>query len=74
MQILHGMDTQSPGKPICVPDNLLMKGELARRMQVSERKIELMMNKGEIPFIKIGTSVRFNWERVLVALENNEAA
>ncbi|NWK54968.1 excisionase family DNA-binding protein [Verrucomicrobiaceae bacterium N1E253] len=51
-----------------------MKDELAKRLKVCTRKVELMVNAGEIPAIKIGTAVRFNWEKVLEALEANQAA
>lgn len=51
---------------------LLTKDTLAKRLKLSTRKIELMVNAREIPAIKIGTSVRFNWERVLEILEGNE--
>lgn len=51
---------------------LLTKATVAKRLKLCQRKVELMVNAGEIPAIKIGTAVRFNWERVLEALENNQ--
>lgn len=50
-------------------DELLTKPQLAKRLKLCTRKIELMVNAGEIPVIRIGTSVRFNWQRVLEQLE-----
>lgn len=56
------------------PDELITKDMVAKRLKLCTRKIELMVNAGEIPAIKIGASVRFNWNRVLEALENNNQA
>jgi len=51
---------------------LLTKATVAKRLKLCERKVELMVNAKEIPVIKIGASVRFNWTRVIEALENNQ--
>ncbi len=51
-------------------DELLTKPEIAKRLKLCTRKVELMVNAGEIPAIKIGSSVRFDWLKVLAALEN----
>ena len=51
---------------------LLTKNAIAKRLKLCQRKVELMVNDGEIPVIRIGSSVRFNWQRVLEALENNQ--
>jgi len=48
---------------------LITKTELAKRLKLCTRKIELMVNCGEIPVVRIGSSVRFNWLKVLTALE-----
>lgn len=49
---------------------LLTKKELARRLKLCTRMIELMVNDKRIPVIRIGSAVRFNWNAVLIALEN----
>ena len=49
---------------------LITKKETSRRLKVCVRKVELMVNAGEIPVIRMGSSVRFNWPAVLQALEN----
>jgi len=70
----EGVDNKSHIKPKDVTRELILKDELAKRLKVCTRKVELMVNAGEIPVIKIGTAVRFNWEKVLAALETNQAA
>ena len=42
---------------------------MARYLNISERKLSTMMTNREIPFIKLGRSVRFNLVEVLDALE-----
>lgn len=53
---------------------LITKAETAKRLKFCVRKVELMVNAGEIPVIRIGSAVRFNWHAVLAALETNNAA
>lgn len=48
---------------------LLSRKEMARYLSISERKLSTMMTNREIPFIKIGRSVRFNLSDVLDALQ-----
>jgi excisionase family DNA binding protein len=48
---------------------LLSRKEMARYLSISERKLSTMMTNREIPFIKIGRSVRFNLSNVLDALQ-----
>ena len=49
---------------------LINKTELAKRLKVSTRTIDLWVNEGRIPKIKINSSARFDWEDVLTALKN----
>ena len=53
---------------------LIDKPELSRRLKVCVRMVELQTNKGIIPAIRIGSSVRYNWQDVLIALKNNQSA
>ena len=53
---------------------LITKPELSRRLKVCVRMVELQTNKGIIPAIRIGSSVRYNWQDVLIALKNNQSA
>jgi hypothetical protein len=51
---------------------LLTKKELAKRMKVCERTIEVLCNDSKIPRIVFGRNVRFRWRDVLSALESPE--
>jgi excisionase family DNA binding protein len=53
---------------------LITKKELARRLKVCERTVEIMCNEGTIPKIVFGRSVRFKWSEALAALESVTAA
>lgn len=57
--------------PEAVIDELITKKDLSRRLKLSIRKVELMVNAAEIPVIRIGSSVRFNWAAVMQALETS---
>ena len=52
------------------PSELLTKKELARRLRVSERKIEL---DADLPRIRWGRTVRFDWSEVMSFLKNQRA-
>ena len=55
--------TQTPG--------LLTKPELARYLKISTRMIELLMARGELPFVRLGRrSVRFDLHDVLAELKS----
>ena len=65
------MDTSLNNKSEAVTDELITKQETARRLKVCVRQIELMVNRGEIPVVRLGRrAVRFNWSAVLNALES----
>ena len=55
-----------------VDTELLIKEELAERMKVCERTIEVLCNEKKIPKIVFRGNVRFKWTDVLAALENPE--
>jgi excisionase family DNA binding protein len=40
-------------------------GELAERLGISRETVRRMAREGRIPFIRIGTAVRFNVDEVL---------
>ena len=48
---------------------LMGRKEMARYLSISERKLSTMMTNREIPYIKIGRSVRFNLVDVKDALQ-----
>ncbi len=43
--------------------------ELMARLKLSEPSIIRYRKKGKIPFIQIGNSIRYDWEKVVHALE-----
>jgi excisionase family DNA binding protein len=47
---------------------LLRKRELAQQLAISKRTLDAWMQKGRIPFLKVGRSVRFRLSDVLEKL------
>jgi excisionase family DNA binding protein len=58
------------GNPLVAPaaDGLLTKHELAERLRVSSRTVDVYMRNKRLPFLKIGKTVRFRWTDVLEKL------
>ncbi len=53
------------------PSELHTKREVAKRLKVTTRTIDLWVAGKVIPSIKINNnSIRFNWSKVIEALEN----
>ena len=46
-------------------DSLITTAQLAARLSVSPRSIEQWVRRRQIPFIKIGRSVRFDYRAVI---------
>ena len=63
------MSTTPPNNTAQVSE-LITKTELAKRLKVSTRTIDLWVNENRIPKIKINSSARFDWDDVLNALKN----
>lgn len=63
---LTSQDTQT--------SELITKTELAKRLKVSTRTIDLWVNDGRISKIKISSSARFDWQDVLAELKNGKEA
>jgi len=57
-------------KGMSIMDKILTKSEVAKYLQISERKLDYLRQAGELPCIKIGRSVRFRLEDVEAFLEN----
>jgi excisionase family DNA binding protein len=51
--------------------NLLSQKELAARLRVTPQTVLKYTSEGVIPFIMIGRCKRFDYDRVLSALEKN---
>jgi excisionase family DNA binding protein len=49
---------------------LLRKRELAEKLAISKRTLDVWMQKGRIPFLKVGRSVRFRLPDVLAKLNS----
>jgi len=49
---------------------LLRKCELAEKLAISKRTLDIWMQKGRIPFLKVGRSVRFRLPDVLEKLQS----
>ena len=47
---------------------LLKKRELAERLAISKRTLDVWMSMGRIPYLKVGRSVRFRLSDVLAKL------
>lgn len=54
-------------------EGYISKVELARRMDVSTRTIEIWMRERKVPFEKIGRTVRFHWGDVRDYLSRRSA-
>jgi excisionase family DNA binding protein len=52
----------------CASDGLLSKRGLAPKLQISTRTLDDWMQKGRIPFLKVGKTVRFRLADVLEKL------
>ncbi|OLY91792.1 DNA binding domain-containing protein, excisionase family [Cnuella takakiae] len=53
------------------PAEIITREELCKRLAVSEPTVRLYEKRGKIPFFKLGGSVRYNWPRIVEALESN---
>ena len=62
------IDSESAQDVDRASDNLLNKWELAAKLKVGKRTVDAWMKKRRLPFIKVGKTVRFNWQDVLAKL------
>jgi excisionase family DNA binding protein len=51
-------------------DELLEKPETAERLKISTRTLDQWMRSGQVPYLKIGKTVRFRWADVLADLQH----
>jgi predicted site-specific integrase-resolvase len=52
------------------PEGLLTKFEIAERLKIAPRTLEIWRQKGRIPFFKIGKSCRYRWNDVIEKLQS----
>tara|TARA_R110002072_G_scaffold264409_1_gene423102 strand:- start:7209 stop:7409 length:201 start_codon:yes stop_codon:yes gene_type:complete len=50
------------------PEKLLTVAELAKRLDVGQAKARAMVLSGDLPCLRVGNSVRFEWDEVVIAL------
>ena len=60
-------------KTNCPDDGYITKLEMAKRLRVSSRTIEVWMREKKVPFEKIGRTVRFHWGDVRTYLSRRNA-
>jgi excisionase family DNA binding protein len=56
--------TNSTGQPAAAPEGFIGKTEVARRLNKTIRTVDNWMNRGLLPYYKIGRSVEFKWSDV----------
>jgi excisionase family DNA binding protein len=68
---IHGFEPTETAQPSVdlASESTITTQELMKRLQVTEPTIIKWREKGYIPFIKIGRSVRFDYQAVVKALE-----
>ena len=52
--------------------DIITQDELCKRLMISKPTIIRWVKKKKIPTIRIGRSVRFNWQSVIEALESHK--
>jgi hypothetical protein len=55
------------------PPEIINTEELCKRLDISEPTAIKWRRKNKIPFIIIGSSIRYNWPAVIKALESKSA-
>lgn len=64
-------DLITPGQPNSTQSiELIDTSELCKRLSVTEPTVIAWRNTKKIPFIKIGGVVRFDWQGILLGLQN----
>ena len=63
---INSCDEVTTGK---IPSELLTKKELAQRVKISQRKIEL---DKDLPKIKWGRTVRYDWSEIVEYLKEQD--
>jgi hypothetical protein len=54
------------------PAEIISRAELSKRLNLTEPSIIRWEKKGLIPCFRIGSSCRYNWPKVIEALENTK--
>jgi excisionase family DNA binding protein len=64
--IQEALDTKH--EPQSKPE-IIDRKELCTRLNISDRTASTWEKKGKIPFLMVGSSIRYNWPKVIEALE-----
>ena len=56
------------------PTEIINREELCKRLNITEPTAIRWGNKNLIPCFRIGSNVRYNWPKVIEALENKKGA
>ena len=56
------------------PTEIINREELCKRLSITEPTAIRWGNKNLIPCFRIGSNVRYNWPKVIEALENKKGA
>jgi len=66
------IETPSQGVPVSAPvEPFIDKAEVGRRLGMRPRTVDDWMQRGLLPFYKLGRSVRFKWSEVEAHLTAN---
>lgn len=60
---------QKNNTPQTGPAEIIDRTELQKRLGISEPTLINYVKKGKIPQIKIGANCRYNWQKVVAALD-----
>jgi excisionase family DNA binding protein len=60
-----------PADRAFVPGNLISEKELSKYLNVTLPTLNKWRSKGKIPFIQLGSLIRYDLEKVVKALEKN---
>lgn len=68
LERLNNISANPPPQSI----EIITQDELCKRLMISKPTIIRWVKKKKIPHIRIGRSVRFNWQSVIEALESQK--
>lgn len=58
--------------PTSAPTEIIDRGELCKRLAITEPTAIRWERKGRLPSFRIGSNVRYNWKRVIEVLEGKK--
>ncbi len=61
-----------PQAKAAAPVEIINAEEICKRLAISGPTLIKWRNKKKIPFIHIGSAIRYNWPKVIEALENQK--